>query len=216
MTRRLQLAVKRVFDLLVSLASLILLLPLFAAIALAIRLDSPGPVFFVQDRVGLRGRLFRMIKLRTMVNDAVHRGTGVYTSTGDPRITRVGKLLRRLSLDELPQLWNILLGDMSVVGPRPALPYHANHYSEQDSRRLEMRPGVTGWSQINGRNSISWPERIQKDIWYVENFSLWLDARILARTPLIWLSGEGLYGEREKFFFSGQDDIPVPPKTGSK
>ena len=148
MSRRLQLVVKRVFDVLISIAGLILLLPFFAVIALAIRLDSPGPIFFVQDRVGRRGRLFRMMKFRTMVADAVNRGTGLYTSTGDPRITRVGKLLRRLSLDELPQLLNILLGDMSIVGPRPALPYHAKHYSEQDSRRLEMRPGVTGGMTI--------------------------------------------------------------------
>lgn len=213
MSRKIQLAVKRLLDIAIAGGSLVVLSPFLILIAAAIRLDSAGPVFFVQERVGWRGRRFRMAKFRTMVRGAEQKGTGVYVSREDSRITRVGKILRRLSLDEVPQLWNVFLGQMSSVGPRPALPYHVELYSDAQRRRLELRPGITGWSQVNGRNSISWPERIEKDVWYVDNFSLWLDARILMRTPRVSLSGEGMYGEREKFFFREKDDIPVPPEA---
>ena len=214
MSRKLQLGVKRMFDLAAAVLGLLVLLPFLALIALAIKLESRGPMLFVQERVGLRGQRFPMLKFRTMIKDAARMGSGLYVSAHDPRITRVGKLLRRLSFDELPQLVNILLGQMSIVGPRPALPYHVEHYTEGQKRRLWMRPGVTGWSQVHGRNTLPWPERIEKDIWYVDHFSFWLDAKILLRTPFVWLSGEGLYGERDKFYFTGKDDIPVPPGAG--
>jgi undecaprenyl phosphate N,N'-diacetylbacillosamine 1-phosphate transferase len=215
MSREIQLGVKRVLDLLVAVCGLVLLLPFFVLLGILIKLDSPGPVFFAQERAGVRGRRFRMLKFRTMVEDAARIGSGLYVAQDDSRITRVGRILRRLSLDELPQLLHILTGEMSLVGPRPALLYHVEHYTDRQARRLLMRPGLTGWSQVNGRNLLSWPERLEKDAWYVDHFSLLLDARVLFRTPAVWLSGAGLYGEREKFYFSGQDDIPVPSKRNS-
>jgi lipopolysaccharide/colanic/teichoic acid biosynthesis glycosyltransferase len=147
-----------------------------------------------------------------MVANAEQTGTGLYVSRDDARITRVGRVLRRFSLDELPQVWNVIRGEMSFVGPRPALPYHLEHYTPQQSRRLLVRPGLTGWSQVSGRNRLTWPERLEKDVWYVDHFSLWLDVRILARTPAAWLSSEGLYAARENFFLSGHDDIPSPSR----
>jgi lipopolysaccharide/colanic/teichoic acid biosynthesis glycosyltransferase len=210
MIRNLQMGVKSVLDAIVAICSLVLLLPVLIVIAICVRLDSPGPVFFSQYRAGLRGRRFQMLKFRTMVQNADQFGSGLYVSRDDSRITRFGRILRRFSLDELPQLWNILGGQMSLVGPRPALPYHVERYTAREARRLLMRPGLTGWSQVNGRNLLSWPERLEKDVWYVDNFSLWLDARILLRTLSVWLSGEGLYGARDRFYFSGHDDIPAP------
>jgi lipopolysaccharide/colanic/teichoic acid biosynthesis glycosyltransferase len=207
-----ELAIKRFFDVLVAALSLVILLPVFALMALAIYLDSPGAPFFVQERVGREGRRFRMRKLRTMIPNAEQVGSGFYVSQCDSRITRVGRILRRLSLDELPQLWNVLWGEMSLVGPRPALPYHLEHFTPRQAKRLSMRPGLTGWSQVNGRNQLSWPERLETDVWYVDHFSLWLDARILLRTPAVWFSGRGLYAERDRFFFSAQDDIPAPSR----
>lgn len=210
MRRSLQLGMKRVLDVFVATAGLVLLLPVFALIAIAIRLDSPGRALFAQERAGLRAKRFRMLKFRTMVEHAHQIGFGLYVTREDSRITRIGKILRRFSLDELPQLFHILVGQMSLIGPRPALPYHVEHYTARQARRLLMRPGLTGWSQVNGRNFLSWPERLDKDVWYVDNFSLWLDARILLRTLTVWVSGEGLYAARERFFFSGRDDIPAP------
>lgn len=215
MSRNIQLSVKRVLDFLGAACALVLLLPAFVLISIFIKLDSHGPVFFSQDRAGLRGRRFRMLKFRTMMEDAERKGSGLYVAEDDQRITRVGKILRRLSLDELPQLLHILTGEMSLVGPRPALLYHLEHYTKRQAHRLQIRPGLTGWSQVNGRNLLSWPERLEKDAWYVDHFSLLLDARVLFRTPAVWLSGAGLYGEREKFYFSEQDDIPEPAKRNS-
>jgi lipopolysaccharide/colanic/teichoic acid biosynthesis glycosyltransferase len=215
MSRGFALAAKRALDIAVAAVGLMLLLPLLLMIALAIKLSSRGPVFYLQERAGLRGKRFRMRKFRTMVEGAEEIGTGLYVAEEDPRITRVGKILRRFSLDELPQLLQVLTGEMSLVGPRPALPYHAESYTAQQSRRLLMRPGLTGLSQVNGRNHLSWPERIERDVWYVDHFSLLLDAQILLRTPAVWLSGDGLYAQREKFFLSGQDDIPAPSRRNS-
>jgi lipopolysaccharide/colanic/teichoic acid biosynthesis glycosyltransferase len=215
MTRNFQLGVKYGFDVVVAITGLILLLPAFILIAICIRLGSAGPVFFAQERVGLRGRRFRMLKFRTMVQRADRIGSGLYVSQDDPRITPVGRVLRRFSLDELPQLWHILGGQMSLVGPRPALPYHVERYTAQQARRLLMRPGLTGWSQVSGRNRLSWPERLERDVWYVDHFSAWLDVRILLRTPSVWLSGEGLYAARDRFYFSGYDDIPAPSRRDS-
>jgi len=212
MKRRLELTVKRLADIIVSATGLLLLLPVFLLITVAIKLDSPGPVFFVQRRVGRLGKLFSMLKFRTMVEGADRTGSGLYVAFDDSRITRVGRFLRRFSLDELPQLLHILVGQMSLVGPRPALPYQLKYYSYTGARRLLMRPGLTGLSQVSGRNLISWPDRLARDVWYVENFSLALDLRILLRTPVVWLSGAGLYAAREKFFFTGCDDIPLPSR----
>lgn len=215
MNRSVQLIVKRCLDALIASAGVLILWPVFVLIAVCIKIGSPGPVFFSQERAGFRGKPFRILKFRTMVENADRIGTGLYVSQDDLRITRVGKLLRRFSFDELPQLLQIVTGKMSLVGPRPALPYHLEHYTAEQSRRLLIRPGLTGWSQVNGRNLLSWPERIEKDVWYVDNFSLWLDARILLRTFTVWISADGLYAPRDRFFFSAQDDIPAPSRKDS-
>lgn len=184
--------VKAVFDRLFALVGLIILLPLFAIIALLIRLDSPGPVFFRQLRAGKDGRLFHIYKFRTMVVGAEKIGLGVQTRADDPRITRVGRILRKLSLDELPQLINILKGEMSFVGPRPTLPYQVLRYNPRQKGRLLVPPGVTGWAQIHGRKTLTWPERIEYDVWYVEHWSLWLDLIILLRTLPAILTARGV------------------------
>jgi undecaprenyl phosphate N,N'-diacetylbacillosamine 1-phosphate transferase len=215
MSRSVQLVVKRCLDVLIAAIGLLLLWPVFVLIAVCIKVDSRGPVFFSQKRAGCRGKPFRILKFRTMVENADRIGTGLYVSQDDLRITRVGKLLRRFSFDELPQLFHIVTGKMSLVGPRPALPYHLVRYTSEQARRLLMRPGLTGWSQVNGRNLLSWPERIEKDVWYVDNFSLWLDARILLRTFTVWISADGLYAPRDRFFLSAQDDIPAPSRKDS-
>jgi lipopolysaccharide/colanic/teichoic acid biosynthesis glycosyltransferase len=187
--------VSRVLD--VLLASLLLALssPLLALAALAIRLESPGPVLYRQHRVGRHGQPFEMWKLRTMVPGAEAMGAGIYVLEGDPRITRVGRLLRRFSLDELPNLFNVLKGDMAMVGPRPTVQEQVDRYTERQRRRLEVKPGITGWAQINGRASLPWPDRIELDVWYVEHRSVRLDLRILARTARMLATGHGLYSE---------------------
>ena len=169
--------------------------PLLAAAALAIRLESRGPAFYKQRRVGKGGEPFELWKLRTMVPGAEAMGAGIYVLEGDPRITRVGRLLRRLSLDELPNLVNVLKGDMAIVGPRPTIQEQVDRYTDRQRRRLDVKPGITGWAQVNGRTSLPWPERIELDIWYVENRSLRLDLRILARTVRMLVTGHGLYSE---------------------
>jgi len=212
MNNQFQLGLKRLLDIIVATAGLVVLAPLFLAIALAVALDSPGGVLFMQQRTGRGGKLFQMLKFRTMLQGAEEVGSGFYVGSDDPRITAVGRFLRRFSLDEIPQLVHVLSGQMSLVGPRPSLPYQLQYYSSRNLRRFLMRPGITGWSQVNGRNSISWPQRLERDVWYVENFTLALDLQILLRTPVVWFSGEGIYGSREKFFFSGKDDLPLPPR----
>jgi lipopolysaccharide/colanic/teichoic acid biosynthesis glycosyltransferase len=178
---------KRALDVLGATVGLTLSAPLLAASAIAVRLEDQGPVFFRQERVGQDGRLFEVLKLRTMVVDAHTQGAGYAVDKGDSRITRVGSLLRKTSLDELPQLWNVLRGEMSLVGPRPTLAYQVERYTDRQRRRLEVRPGLTGWAQVNGRASLSWPERIELDVWYVEHRSLALDLRILLRTVSVLL-----------------------------
>lgn len=168
---------------------LVLSSPLFAAAALAIKLEDRGPVLYRQPRVGKHGAEFDLLKLRTMVVGAERQGAGWAVDEGDPRITRVGRVLRRLSLDELPQLWNVLRGDMSLVGPRPTLAYQVEQYTPRQRKRLEVTPGITGWAQIRGRAALPWEERIELDVWYVENRSAWLDAKILLRTPLALFRG---------------------------
>jgi len=168
--------------------------PVLAAAGLAIKLDDGGPVFYRQRRVGLNGEEFELVKLRTMDVGAEHKGAGFAVDEGDPRITRVGRLLRRLSIDELPQLWNVVRGDMSLIGPRPTLAYQVERYTPRQRRRLEVRPGITGWAQIHGRARLPWEERIELDVWYVDHRSLALDLRILVRTARLLLTGHGLYG----------------------
>jgi lipopolysaccharide/colanic/teichoic acid biosynthesis glycosyltransferase len=187
--------VSRVLDILLASLLLALSSPLLAVAALAIRLDSPGPVFYRQRRVGRHGQPFELWKLRTMVPGAESMGAGIYVLEGDPRITRSGRLLRRFSLDELPNLINVLKGDMAMVGPRPTVQEQVDRYTERQRRRLEVKPGITGWAQINGRTSLPWPDRIELDVWYVEHRSLRLDLRILARTAWMLVTGQGLYSE---------------------
>ena len=163
--------------------------PFLAAAALAIKLDDGGPVLYRQRRVGHHGEEFDLLKLRTMVVGAEKQGAGWAVNRGDPRITRVGRLLRRLSLDELPQFWNVLRGDMSLIGPRPTLSYQVDQYTPRQRRRLEVKPGLTGWAQIHGRAALPWDERIELDVWYVENRSPRLDLKILVRTPLALFRG---------------------------
>ena len=176
-------------DFVVAGLGLVVSSPLLVIAALAIKLEDRGPVLYRQQRVGKGGGDFELLKLRTMVVGAEKMGAGYAVNRGDSRITHSGRLLRRLSLDELPQLWNILRGDMSVVGPRPTLRYQVDDYSARQLRRLEVKPGLTGWAQVNGRASLPWNERIELDVWYVEHRSLWLDLRILARTPLVLFHG---------------------------
>jgi lipopolysaccharide/colanic/teichoic acid biosynthesis glycosyltransferase len=180
------------FDLLLALLGLALSSPLLAAAMLLIRLESHGSPIFKQRRVGEDGVEFDMYKLRTMVVGS-DKGPDVALSQGDPRITRVGAWLRRYSLDELPNLVNVLRGEMAIVGPRPTIPPQVERYTPHQRRRLEVKPGLTGWAQVNGRVSLSWPERIELDIWYVDHRSLWLDLRILAKTFWLLVSGHGLY-----------------------
>jgi lipopolysaccharide/colanic/teichoic acid biosynthesis glycosyltransferase len=175
----------------VALASLGLALtaPVAGAAALAVKLEDGGPVLYRQKRVGLNGEEFELLKLRTMVVGAERLGAGFAVDRGDPRITRAGRLLRRLSIDELPQLWNVFRGDMSVIGPRPTLAYQVERYTPRQRRRLEVKPGITGWAQIHGRAAVPWEERIELDVWYVEHRSPAVDLRILARTPLALFRG---------------------------
>jgi lipopolysaccharide/colanic/teichoic acid biosynthesis glycosyltransferase len=185
----------RVLDVVLAGLLLVLASPLLALAALAIRLESRGPVFYRQLRVGRGGESFQLWKLRTMVPGAESMGAGIYVLEGDPRITRTGRLLRRFSLDELPNLVNVLKGDMAIVGPRPTVQEQVDRYTDRQRRRLEVKPGITGWAQINGRTSLSWPERIELDVWYVENRSLRLDVRILLKTARMLATGHGLYSE---------------------
>jgi lipopolysaccharide/colanic/teichoic acid biosynthesis glycosyltransferase len=194
-TRRNVSQMGRALDLVIAGLLLALTSPFLIAAAAAIRLESRGPAFYRQRRVGMGGAPFQLWKLRTMVPGAEAMGAGIYVLEGDPRITRVGKLLRRLSLDELPNLINVIRGDMSIVGPRPTIQEQVDRYTDRQRRRLEVRPGITGWAQVNGRTSLPWPERIELDIWYVEHRSLWLDLRILARTVRLLVTGHGLYSE---------------------
>ncbi len=183
----------RLFDLVVAGIGTVVSAPLVAVLAIAVRLESRGDPIYRQLRVGLDGRPFEIYKLRTMVSGAEFTGAGLAIAEGDSRITRVGTLLRRTSLDELPNLWNVLRGEMSVVGPRPTVPSQVQRYTPRQRGRLAVRPGLTGWAQVNGRASLPWPERIELDLWYVEHRSLALDLRILARTVSMVLRGSGVY-----------------------
>ncbi len=186
-------AAKRALDLLIGVPACVLGAPLLALLALAIRLESPGHPIYRQRRVGRDGVPFDILKLRTMVRGAEFTGAGLSIQEGDERITRMGALLRRASLDELPNLWNVVRGEMSLVGPRPTLQVQVDRYTERQRGRLAVKPGITGWAQVNGRAALPWSERIELDVFYVEHASLALDLRILARTVRVLARGDGLY-----------------------
>lgn len=200
----LQKNLKNCLDLLGAWLGIISLSPIIYLIGVLIRLDSQGPVFFRQERIGKEGKPFVSYKFRSMVDKATTMGLGLNVSVNDDRITRVGKFLRNTSLDELPQLFNVIKGEMSLVGPRPTLRYQVEAYNDFQRRRLQVKPGITGWAQINGRNAIPWEERIKLDVWYADNWSLWLDIKILGRTLKTVLKREGLYGpDGINFDFTG-------------
>jgi lipopolysaccharide/colanic/teichoic acid biosynthesis glycosyltransferase len=188
---------KRALDLLIAVPAVIVSAPLVLVFCVLIRRESDGSPIFTQERAGLDGKPFAIFKLRTMVTGAEHIGAGLAVLQGDARITRTGEFLRRYSLDELPNLWNVLRGEMSIVGPRPTLMGQVELYTERQRERLLVPPGISGWAQVNGRASLPWSERIELDIWYVEHRSLWLDLRILVKTARMVLGGHGLYHEDE-------------------
>jgi lipopolysaccharide/colanic/teichoic acid biosynthesis glycosyltransferase len=182
----------RALDLLIAALALVLLSPFLLAAAIAIKLGSRGPVFYRQRRVGREGREFEMLKLRTMVQGSDPVGVGTVVSRDDPRVTAAGRFLRRTSLDEVPNLVNVLRGEMAIVGPRPTIPAQVDDYTPHQRRRHEVLPGISGWAQVQGRAGIPWEERIELDVWYVDHRSAILDARILARTAWLVISGQGL------------------------
>jgi len=186
-------AVSRTLDVLIATAGLVIGAPVIVAAAVAIRLESRGHHIYRQRRVGRDGVPFEMYKLRTMVSGAESMGAGLAVNAGDARITRVGGFLRRTSLDELPNLVNVLRGELAIVGPRPTVQVQVDQYSQRQRGRLTVTPGITGWAQVNGRATLPWSERIELDLWYVEHRSLWLDLRILARTVAMVVGGHGLY-----------------------
>jgi lipopolysaccharide/colanic/teichoic acid biosynthesis glycosyltransferase len=181
--------VNRAADVAIASGALLLASPVLALAALLIKLDDGGPVLYRQTRVGKDGSDFELLKLRTMVVGAEAIGAGLAVNRGDERITRAGRLLRKLSLDELPQLWNVVRGEMSVIGPRPTLRYQVEQYDDRQRHRLDVKPGITGWAQVNGRAALPWAERIELDVWYVEHRTPLLDIRILARTPFALFRG---------------------------
>jgi sugar transferase EpsL len=185
---------KRAFDVVVALIGMTVLSPLLLLITVVLLLSSGRPVFFLQERAGLLGRPFRIIKFRSMTRDAEQRIQGQYIAADNPYVTPIGRFLRKTSLDELPELVNVLKGDMSLVGPRPQLSEEVANYDEFQRRRLEVRPGITGWAQVNGRNSISWTERFKLDAWYIDHWTPWLDIRILLMTIGQVLRQRGLEG----------------------
>ena len=179
----------RAADIAIAGGALLVASPVLALAALAIKLEDGGPVLYRQTRVGSDGGDFELLKLRTMVVGAETLGAGLSVNHGDSRITRTGRMLRKLSLDELPQLWNVVRGEMSVIGPRPTLRYQVEQYDEHQRHRLDVRPGITGWAQVNGRAELPWADRIELDVWYVEHRSPLLDLKILARTPFALFRG---------------------------
>lgn len=181
--------VKRFFDFILTIPAVIILSPLMAVIALLVRINMGLPIIYKQKRPGIHGNLFSFFKFRSMTNDRDHRG---YPWPDEKRLTNFGKFLRRTSLDELPELWNVLRGDMSLVGPRPLLVEYLNRYSPEQARRHEVKPGITGWAQINGRNAITWEEKFKYDVWYVDHWNLWLDIKIVFLTIFKVLTGEGI------------------------
>jgi len=195
---------KRLFDLISSFIGLLFLLPVIILIVLLVRFKIGSPIFFKQARPGLNGEIFNMYKFRTMTNERDKNGV---LKPDSVRLTKFGKFLRSTSLDELPGLWSALKGDMSLVGPRPLLVEYLPLYSEKQSRRHDIKPGITGWAQVNGRNAISWDEKFELDVWYVDNQSFWLDIKILWLTVKKVIVRDGI---------SAQDDVTMPVFKGSK
>src|SRR4051795_3815471 len=184
---------RRIFDVLVAGGVLLITSPVVALAVIAIRLESKGHPIYRQRRIGQHGRAFDVLKLRTMVSGAERMGAGLAVDDGDSRITRVGALLRRTSIDELPNLVNVLRGEMSIIGPRPTVPVQVEQYTPRQRGRLALKPGITGWAQVNGRTSLPWSERIELDLWYIEHRSWRLDLQILTKTAAMVLHGAGLY-----------------------
>jgi len=205
MGRRIQIRIKYFLDRLVGLLLFVFFLPLFAVIAIAIRLEDGGPVFFRQERPGLDGKIFVIWKFRTMVQDADSRLNSDGTVGAVDRITRAGKVLRYMSFDELPQIINIIKGEMSFIGPRPVLFDHMQRYSREQKKRFLMKPGISGLAQVMGRNTLKWSRRLQYDVEYVENYSLWLDLRVLLKTVKVVILREGIVLDRNPEF---ADDLP--------
>ena len=199
---------KRLIDTVLSLIALVILSPLLLITALSVKISSPGPVLFKQQRLGLHGKVFTIYKFRSMSDGAEHTGSGVYSGKGDPRVTKVGKLIRATSIDELPQLINIIVGDMAIVGPRPPLTYHpwpVEQYTEEQLHMFDVRPGITGWAQVNGlRGDTSIEKRIDYDVYYIENWTLALDIRILIMTAFCMFNKEKVARPAAK---PGADDL---------
>ena len=171
---------KRAIDIFLSSIAIIVSAIPMLFIAIAIKIDDPGPIFFKQKRIGCKGKVYTILKFRSMHVGAEHQGSGVYSAKGDTRVTRIGNILRKTSLDEIPQFFNILKGDMSFIGPRPPLTYHPwpfEEYTEEQRKMFDVRPGITGWAQVHGRKGVEWHKRIELNVWYVENITLWLDIR---------------------------------------
>ncbi|MDD2496746.1 MAG: sugar transferase [Desulfitobacteriaceae bacterium] len=191
-------AVKRLMDIIFSVVLIILLSPVGVFLAVLIKITSPGEVLFKQLRLGQSGKIFNMYKFRTMIQGAQNMGSGMYLEENDSRITPLGKWLRKTSLDELPQLFNVLKGEMSLVGPRPAPLHHLAVYNEVQKKRLLMKPGITGWAQVKGRNEVLWPERIKYDLWYLKNYSFFLDLKIIWATVTMVFFQKGIQGNPER------------------
>lgn len=192
---------KRIFDIIMSSIMIVVLSPVMSLVSILILVSDPGPILFRQDRVGLNGRLFRILKFRTMIVNAEKQGTGLDSFSSDPRVTKVGRFLRNSSLDELPQLFNIFLGDMSFVGPRPPVsysPYLYEDYPSDAKRRFSVKPGVTGWAQVNGRNELTWPEKFKFDLEYLEKKSFWFDTKIILLTFIKVVRNDGAFDREEK------------------
>ena len=204
--KRAQLAIKWLIDRVASAVVLVILAPVFGLIAVAIKLDSRGPAFYRQERVGMDGRPFTVWKFRTMLPNTARPEAGFFVGKDDPGITRIGHFLRRWSLDELAQFINVFAGDMSLVGPRPTLKYQVDQYNDFQRQRLLMRPGLTGHAQVVGRNALPWSKRIELDVEYVRNWSLWLDVKLLFKTPMAVLSKEGVYGDESHVDFEPPAD----------
>lgn len=197
--KRFQYTIKRVIDFCASLTGMIILSPLLLIVAVLIKITDNGPLLFCQDRLGKDATIFKLYKFRTMVPNAVNMEAGLSVTENDKRITRVGKFLRKTSLDELPQLFNVINGDISLVGPRPAVPQHLEYYGQFERKRLQMRPGITGLAMVRGRASIPWSQRIKYDVEYVEKFSLCLDLKILIETFPVVLKRKNTYYDHEKY-----------------
>lgn len=207
--------IKRIFDLFVATIVILILSPVYIMIAIIIKLSSTGPILFSQIRVGKNGKTFKIFKFRTMVVGADKVKDGLAVKADDSRITKEGAFLRKTSLDELPQFFNIFFGDISIVGPRPALPEQLHYYDETQMRRLEMQPGITGLATVNGRASIPWSQRIAYDIEYIDNFSFWLDVKIMFKTVFVVISGKGTYYDPKNgpaFDLASPDDLPQSGK----